>query len=613
MDNIKSAIKTPEEILKDLENVSPLALPAYLQECEYFDRSDAFEELEKAIEQFEGKGGVANSLLDTTLKAVINSVTLVLLRKFNEPLYKKVIKTKSTDFTTYAKKAFTFSLDDYDEETRALYTTPSALQQDALRRGMVRHPGEADKNGNYDPLFDADKYRREKDFEVKTKSGKKRSREFVEKCSEDGKTVRGAGGQVLSIDKKNGDPTTVAQGDHVVPLKKIHEDRGKFVERYLDSDTLQNIVNDDANFQIISKSINCAKGGGMTNIQYIEQCEKIETASELYKKMETASGAEKKALQKEISELGLSPVKRKAARNMANKDKLTEKEKKDLEKYELTEEQKKELRENQKKAEAKIRDELLKGGAKTVLLEQVGKLIETLIGPISFELRDSIKNGITSGFDGCNSFEAFCKRLWRALKYIFKELARILGETMGDLGKMLATFFMNACKMIKDLFGKIFDVLVSGISVLVDSIKILMGQGSAAEKGEAILKLVVGFVTGILGQTVIDNVLNSLGVPAPFSDIFSAIFSAVISTLVMAGFEKLDIFGLKREMLRKRIDEIFDARAEKLSEASRAFDMATLQTLKKNREAMETIRLELEKGMREKDFESLNETLDEAC
>ena len=92
----KTAVKTPDEILRDLEGISPLALPEYLHRCEYFDRSDAFEQLEKAIEEFEGKGGVAKSIMESTMEAVVNSIGLVLLRKFNEPLYKKTVKTKSS-------------------------------------------------------------------------------------------------------------------------------------------------------------------------------------------------------------------------------------------------------------------------------------------------------------------------------------------------------------------------------------------------------------------------------------------------------------------------------------------------------------------------------------
>lgn len=625
MELVESKIKTPEEILHDLENISPLALPEYLHECEYFDRSDAFVHLENAIEQFENNGGVAKSMMNTTMEAVVNSVGLVLLRKFNEPLYKKAVKTKSTNFSTYAKKALTFSLADYDEETQALYST-QALQQDLLKRGMVRHPGMPDEKGNFDPLFNASKYDRKKDFELQVKGDdgktKGRSVQYVEELSKDGETVRGVGGKILSVDNKaESDKTKRAQGDHITPLKMIHEQRGYFIERYVDVDAkdenghtvLQRIVNDDSNFQVLSADMNSSKGGGLTNIAYIEQCDKMAKAADLYKQMETATGADKKALQKEISELGLSPAKRKAARKMSNLDKLSEAEKKDIEKYQLTEEQRKELAANQKKSEAKLRNAMLKEGAKTVGYEQIGKLIEVLIGPISFELRDSIINGITHGFEGYDSFEAFCKRLWRALRYVFKQLGRLLGEALGDLAKMLATFFANACRMLKDFFGKFFDLALSGISVLVESVKILMGNGSAAQKGEAILKIIVGFATGILSQTLIDSALEALGLPDPFSDIFAAILSALISTLVMAGFDRLDLFGLKREMLRKRIDEIFDLRESQLMVASREFDMATMQVLKKHREAFETVRVSLHSAMASKDFNSVNIALDEAC
>ena len=50
--------KSPEEICADLEKISPLALPEYLAKCEFYDRSNAYKVLEKAVDEFKGKGGV---------------------------------------------------------------------------------------------------------------------------------------------------------------------------------------------------------------------------------------------------------------------------------------------------------------------------------------------------------------------------------------------------------------------------------------------------------------------------------------------------------------------------------------------------------------------------
>ena len=621
--------KTPEEICADLEKISPLALPEYLYKCYIHDKDNAFEVLDKAVEEFGGKGGVANSLLDTTLKAVVNSSFLCLLRKFNEDAYKKVIKTKATDFSQYVKKAFTFELSDYglDGQVPSVPYVADALQQDMLRRNMVRQPGEP-VDGKFNPQFDAKNYTGRRNTDWK---GGVRSSDFPKESSPDGRTVRGVGGETLFIHKEDtgGDRSKMAEGDHVTPLETIHGMSGYFAERYVDLDktveyrgadgkvhkltVMQAIANDDSNFQILSGDKNAAKGGGMTNAAFIKECEKIEEAAGLYKEMESASPERKKELQAKINKMNLSSTKRKAARMMSNEEKLSPEEKKKLKRYKLTTKEKEQLLENQKKSEAAIRNKLLVEGGKTVLMEQIGKIVEVLIGPIAFELRDSIKNGITNGFDGCDAFEAFCKRVWRALKYAFSKLGEILKGLLGDLAKMVATLFANMCKMLKDFFGKFFDLALSGISVLVESVKVLMGAGTMAQKGDAILKIIVGFVTGILGQTLIDSVLESIGLPDPFSDIVASICSAVLSTLVMSLFDKLDLFGMKRELLRRRIDEIFDARAKKIKEESERIDMVAMQVLKRNRVALERMRTSLDKGLVNGDFDIINQTIDNVC
>jgi len=187
--------KTPEEICAELDRISPLALPEYLSKCEFYDRSNAYEVLEKAVKEFKGKGGVAGNLLDTTLHAVANSTVLCLLRKFNEPLYKQVVKTKSTDFAKYVDKALHFQ---YDETGAG--STPGvvdAVQQDMLRRNIVRQSG--DTSEGVSPQFDAKTYTGRRDQDWK---GGVRSSDFPKGQSADGRTVRGVGGRRCSSTRR---------------------------------------------------------------------------------------------------------------------------------------------------------------------------------------------------------------------------------------------------------------------------------------------------------------------------------------------------------------------------------------------------------------------------
>lgn len=614
-----AAYKTYEQIKMDLEHVSPLALPGYLAHCDFYDRSDAFETLNKAVEQFRGKG-IAGSMLEPMLVATANSVGMILARKFlPAKTYRELQRCGGNQFGSFIKEAMCFKLEDYGPEERSLYSV-DALEKDRLRRNMIRQPGTPSADGNFEPQFDAKNYvgRRDKDWK-----GGVRSSAFPKSQSEDGKTVRGVGGKELFVNKVDAgnDRSKMAEGDHVIPLETLHGMTGYFAERYVDLDkkvtvtykdangkecikemtVMQQIANDDSNFQILAGDRNASKGGNKTNKEYIEYCDKIQKAAEIEKQLADPSvSSEKKAeLRKQKSAMKLSSAQKKAAKN-------------NPEKYKLSEKEKQELIENQERAEANIRKTLLKEGAKTVAIEQIGKVIVAMTGPIFFELRDSIFNGIDHGFEGYDKFDAFCKRLWRAFKHICRRLKEIFLDALGDLGKMIATFFMNACKMIKDLFGKFFDLALSGISVVVESVKILMGKGTVAQKGEAILKVLVGFVTGILGQRVIDAMLESLGIPDPFSEILATILSTALSTIVMSVFDKLDIFGNKCETLRKRIDEIFDARAAKLKEAIANFDMISTEVIKKQRVALESVRAKIAKGLFANDYAETDAALDGA-
>lgn len=591
--------KTHEEILKDLENISPLALPDYLNTCEYYDQTRAIDILEKANAEFKNNGGIASELFRAAWHSVVNSVGLCLLRKFDNNLYRKVVKSKSTDFAKYAQLAFTFEY----PETYHAWDTPDgsyvvdSMKQDSLRRGMSQ--------------LDMDHYEGGKDYRDKQSTG-----DFLARNSQDGQTVYGLDGKPLNIHDDN--RSQRAEADHVVPLQTIHNQSKYFIQRYVDLDktdekgrtVLQQIVNDDKNFQVLPGDKNASKGGALTNIQFIEQVEKIEKASNLYKQMETASPEEKQNLQAEINKLNLSKTKRDAARQIANEENLSPEEKEKLKKYKLTEEEKKKLRENQNKAEKHLRKEFIKQGGETVLIEQIGKIIEIMIGPVGFELRDSIKNGIQHGFEDCNTFVAFSRRIWRALKYTIQQLGNVLVGLVKDMAKMLSTFFLAACKALQSFFGKFFDLALSGISVIIDAIQILMGKGSMMEKGDAILKLIVGFSTGILGQFVIDTLLESLGLPDPFSDIAAAVISAVISTLVMGLFDRLDVFGLKEEMRRQRIEEIFRLRRKKLEEDISFFQAATSAKILEQKKKMESFENDLVSAFSSGNYERIDHSLD---
>ena len=159
-------------------------------------------------------------------------------------------------------------------------------------------------------------------------------------------------------------------------------------------------------------------------------------------------------------------------------------------------------------------------------------------------------------------------------------------------------------------------LVISSFSIIIESVKILMSdssQISPVQKGDAILKLVVGFVSGILGNYVIDSLLESCGIPDPFSDIVAAISSAVIGGLVMQIYTKLDIFGMQKELRRQRIEEFFKLRREALADAGANLNMVVSQQLKIKRKNLELIKSKLSQAINDHDFEMMDDAAAQAC
>lgn len=604
--------KNSIEIANDLKNISPLALPQYLKECEFYDMESSREILDRAVAEFEEQGGVGGSLAKTIVISTSNACFLALLRKFHEQTYNKVRKG-NVNVARICERFYNF---EYPSSHRLnLMAAAESFQQNTLRREMSGLSDHYDGNKDYRDLRPNNRNSEFKDNAFGDK-------DYTEDVTgnrvykDENKAPKDANGKHSRAD--------IGEADHCIPLKTLHENTSHFTKRYIDLDKedgeglsrLQKIVNDDENFQLLSGDKNASKGGGQTNIQYIAYCENIQQAANIKKQLQNnnLSGQEKLKLQKELDSLPLSHVQKKAANKMANYDSLSDKEKEDLKKYKLSDEAKEQLRVKQRDAERHLCKEFIKAGAETVILEQVGKIIEAIIGPVGFEIRDAFINGISYGFDDCNKFEAILKRIWRALKYTLTQLPSLIGDLLGDLSQMITTLFLSLCKMLRDLFGKLFDIVLSGISIIVESVKVLMTQGmSAAEKGDAICKIIASFVSGAVGSFAIQRLVNSLGLPEPFAEIVAVILSGVISAITAHIFNKLDIFGVKRELRLKRIKEIFDLRIEQLNKDSAAFNLMVSEKMKADRIQMEKLRISLNNAIAEKDFSGLSAKIDEVC
>ena len=158
-------------------------------------------------------------------------------------------------------------------------------------------------------------------------------------------------------------------------------------------------------------------------------------------------------------------------------------------------------------------------GTKTVATEQIGQLVIVIVGPISYEIRESFNHG--------ESIESLWERIKRVGDYICKKLPSILGECLKDLAQMII-------HLVVGFFTKIGNILANILSFAREVISILWDKETPFdEKLKLILKALSSLAVGV-AITQFLPFLDSLG--PIFTPIVETLVTIVISTIVMKFF-----------------------------------------------------------------------------
>jgi hypothetical protein len=582
--NTPIGIKTSDQIINELSAISPLALPQALIEYEIADMKSSQKLLDEIAKEFEDKGGVAGQLVETVLGSTVEGAVNGCVKKWGSDKLKSELRKKNVNIVSIVKQCLNFKYPD----SHLGYCT---IDQKQFTAGMreytyVKSPGATDITRQE---YEREKLQAEKWNEFRDKKWAETYGDVAY-----GNDEYGGSTQIRVKHNKAENDNRIkdkyghqAELDHIIPLKQIHghfNQFSEFTERYLTDGACVDIANDDTNLAFTNKRLNRWIKNSRTNEEAIAHSEKI--CQEIKDK---------------LSEPGITEEQR-------------EKLKKKLNNWSLSDEEKQILRDKQEQAEKSLKINTALSGAKTVGLEQIGKIVETVVGPISFELKDMVKNGVTSGVEAEDFLSAIGLRLKRAFIYIASELPRLLGELFKDIGQMLLTFLKGfICKIGKLLKGFI-DIITKGFGSIIEAIKILQrpdSQMSGAQKGHAITKLLISFAAGALGGWLIDLGLEQLGLPDPFSDILASIASAIITSLLMYIFDKIDIFSTKSELRLARVKEVFDLRIQVIKESTNQFDIAARETMKAQRIQFEKLKITLDGALRFKNMKQVNAVMDD--
>ena len=183
--------------------------------------------------------------------------------------------------------------------------------------------------------------------------------------------------------------------------------------------------------------------------------------------------------------------------------------------------------------------------------------------------------------------EACSIRFNRIKDYVWeqlKDLKHMLGSAMDMLKNFLSALIEGLIGMFVGIFKKIFKVLKEGVKVFVQAWPVLFGEQSksmsAAEKGDAILKLIAGSLVGLCGIGI-DILLEKVpAIPEDFRSILSVILSGLTSILLFYALDKADLFNVKEERRNARIKELFDERINDIREATQNMSTKVAEIIK---------------------------------
>ena len=186
----------------------------------------------------------------------------------------------------------------------------------------------------------------------------------------------------------------------------------------------------------------------------------------------------------------------------------------------------------------------------------VGDIIITFLKPLYFELHDCLVNGIENGVDASGFKHALTLRMNRMKTHVEMNAKSMC---QGGILNFISSFFSMLIEGILQCFVGIFKHITravsEGLRIFMRAIPVLRDKNkSAAEKGDAILKIVAFSSTALVGIGI-EALLNQMKIGEPFSIIAASILSTVLMALVMYILEKMDLFNLKHDAKKERIEE----------------------------------------------------------
>ena len=430
-------------------------------------------------------------------------------------------------------------------------------------------------------------------------------------------------GSKATADKRRNDPKNKhnAETDHIIPLKTVFSELQN--NSALSDGDIKRIANQDYNFAVTGRMINNPKND-KSNTEFIKEQDRRKKEGLPYVELDETQRANMIRMEKEAQQAINNAVNETVLDNLIGAGKADRAERKaamEAEQNKLGRKLTKEERDavDKQLAKQKAKDIHLgnaKNAGKQSLMYLAGNVVLLVMKPLYYEIQDIVMNGFQCGVHAKGVKEAISIRFGRVKEYVWNYISSqkaVLGSLYDMLKDFISAFIEGIIGMFVGVFKKILRVLKEGVKIGMQAYSTLFGEESknktAAEKGDAIVKLLGGSVVALCGIGI-NTLLEKL--PMLNEDVREVIFtllSGLASILLFYALDKADLFNVKKDKREQRLNEVFEMRIAEIKENTSSFENAACEAIKnsylKSREILTQIRLAAEQD----DYESLNVAL----
>lgn len=569
-------MKSQDSIQNKLETASPLQMARVLEEIELRDKKEAQQVIDEIYKEFKSGKDIEDSILWPVGFRIVDGIlegtkTGRFFRKKGITASRVVEECKRFNYHDSLKRS---ELSAYDEYKNIRDETG----YDADR--TTRHPREQnEKIKNFIPNIE--KEETSSGIEGSTKYTNKDIKEYkgnrtffddVKKRNKY-KEINISDGYIIDEYSGNKIRKDETATDHIIPLARVHEQFKNNMA--ITAADIKEIANQEGNYALISSSFNCAK--------------KEKLNEEMTKYKENPIGKPVRDKMQKLSEEAQESV-----NQTANKTVL-----KNL------------------AAQESVRANVSKAAINQIIDIFLGDIALFIIKPLFYEMKDILTYGIEQGVKIKGKIKAIKYRIKRFGNYVLECIVHMIedmeiSKIKDFLINMFKEIVSNICEVIINCFVGFFKSIVKimkeGIKVFCKSYEVCFGKNSAKmsskEKGDAIVKIIGSSILALAGIGI-ENMLRYY--PIPGEVIWATIISGILSVIFMYCLDKMDLFNVKADVRKKRIEEIFAARKKDLDTAITAMDSTAIGVLSQQAKAFDELSTSINSALSKDSFQEVNE------